>query len=144
MGRIWYSYQDSISPALSKDYFMPIPLETLDAIVPRVERILGAPPQELEATVEQLAPALLLQQRLEAQAAEIALIDHDATAIEALFREKGLSLPSAYAIFTGGFPSPDGAIPLGSFGEGFLQDFPNRKLWAMQVKPLRQKWEIKP
>lgn len=72
---------------------------------------------EMAQIVHDLSPHLLRKERLIAQWAEIHMINHDATGIFNLLKEKGLPLPSAYGVFTAGFDVPENATHLGKYGE---------------------------
>lgn len=94
------------------------------SLVRRISGIQAPDVQCLHEVTAELTPAILTEQRLLAQAAEVALIAGDATAVERLFKEKGLPLPSAYGILTTGYEVPKEAIQLGKFGEGAFIGFP--------------------
>lgn len=104
-----------------------VDLRTLD--FSRIAAVIGVDINNLleiggvEAVAPELSPLFLQGERLIAQAAEISLIAADATAIEGIFQEKELPLPSAYAIFTAGFPVPREASLLGEYGKGPFEGF---------------------
>lgn len=109
---------------------MPALAERLNVAEKSVHLILGSPiekqPQgilEFPEHILDLMPAIVTRKRLEAQAAEIGLINYDADRIEAIYREKHLPLPKAYSILTVGFNPPKDAIELGALGEGIFDGF---------------------